>query len=144
MSPDVELRFEVRSRPDPAFPKRTLWFVWDREKAQRNSRTWKVAWKAEDECRRRNARNRAHRGLPPLPELEQPPRRTPKQALLAHIHTEHHRVPAKSMTMAELGSWHAREHHRYSPNHYHAGPNTDAANRPPGWWTGADSVRRQP
>lgn len=81
---------------------------------------------------------------------------TDRQRLVAHIEEMHggfaydgrrgiERLrPRRSWTLAQLATWHARKHHQYVTNHYHAGPNTDAANRPPGWRTGADPVRSDP
>jgi hypothetical protein len=82
--------------------------------------SWAARWRAEEDCRARNARNRAHRGLPALPELEPRPRAlTPKQRLLAHIHTEHYRRPAPSMTLAQLREWHDDRHRHSAGGHSH-------------------------
>lgn len=76
---------------------------------------------------------------------------TPKQVLVAHVEERHggfpsyergrarlYGAPARSWTREKLARWHARQHHRYSTNHRHAGSNTCAEDRPPGWWTGED------
>lgn len=75
-------------------------------------------------------------------------RHTAKQVLMEHIESRHggfatrqgglRRRPHRSWTLERMASWHAYQHHRYVTNHYHAGPNTDANNRPPGWRTGED------
>ena len=69
---------------------------------------------------------------------------TAKQTLLAHIRLMHGKrnQPSARATLAELQRWHAREHHRMWCNHFHAGPNDGADNRPPGWYTGEDAVER--
>lgn len=70
---------------------------------------------------------------------------TPKQTLVAHLdafHKSMHRT--KSMTLAQLQKAHARSHHRYAQNHYHAGPNTGPDNRPKGWKTGEAAVPTRP
>jgi hypothetical protein len=70
-------------------------------------------------------------------------RQTPKQALLTHILSMHglgHPRPAGHWTLERLRKWHAHTHHRFSPNHFHAGPNLGPDQRPPGWYTGADAV----
>lgn len=69
---------------------------------------------------------------------------TPKQFLLAHLREMHGRLPrgVAHMTYAELQREHGRQHHRLYCNHYHAGPNTGADNRPAGWYTGEDAVVR--
>ena len=75
---------------------------------------------------------------------------TDKQRLRAHIEAEHggfgvrqgdrfRGYPLLSWTLQQLGTWHARQHHRLSTSHYHAGPNTGPGDRPRGWWTGADA-----
>jgi hypothetical protein len=70
---------------------------------------------------------------------------TPKQGLWAHIrelHSPRNHPPARA-TLAQLQRWHAEQHHRYSPNHYHTGVNLGPSARPPGWYTGQDAVQKQ-
>jgi hypothetical protein len=69
---------------------------------------------------------------------------TAKQALVAHIREMHGgKLPNDARwTFKDLGQWHARQHHRYSPNHYHQGANTGPGERPPGWRTGEGAVTR--
>jgi hypothetical protein len=71
---------------------------------------------------------------------------TPKQKLLAHIHEMHtpgvSHQPSRGATFQTLGQWHALQHHRYVPNHYHEGVNRGAGERPPGWRTGEGAVAR--
>lgn len=64
---------------------------------------------------------------------------TPKQVLRAHVTGEHRGAPARA-TLVELARWHARQHHRLACSHYHAGVNRGPDQRPPGWYTGEDSV----
>lgn len=68
------------------------------------------------------------------------------QTLKAHIEDMHGKrgesLP-KTWTFVQLSKWHAREHHRYSPNHWHAGRNDGPSSRPEGWYTGEDAVKRE-
>lgn len=51
------VRFVVRSRQDPAFPKRTNHYVWDTHQcAQVGSRTWQRRHLAQADADRRNAK----------------------------------------------------------------------------------------
>jgi hypothetical protein len=68
---------------------------------------------------------------------------TAKQLLVAHIREDHGRrgqALPKGWTLAQFSRWHAREHWRNSPNHYHAGGGKSPDERPPGWYTGEDAV----
>jgi hypothetical protein len=73
---------------------------------------------------------------------------TPKQVLFDHIQEMHGTQAARSSvkrhswTFTEMSRWHANQHHRYTPNHYHAGPNPGADQRPIGWYTGRDAVAK--
>jgi hypothetical protein len=67
---------------------------------------------------------------------------TPKQVLRSHIQGMHRRHPAQSWTMAQMAEWHALQHHRYSPGHFHEGENRGPGQRPPGWRTGEGAVPR--
>lgn len=76
---------------------------------------------------------------------------TPKQTLFEHITTMHvtqaarSRVQRHQWTFTEMSRWHANQHHRLTPNHIHAGPNTGPDDRPIGWYTGQDAVlKHQP
>ena len=67
---------------------------------------------------------------------------TPKRVLLSHIHNMHRRRPAQGWTMAQMAKWHADQHYRYSPNHYHEGLNLGPDQRPEGWYTGEGAVTK--
>ena len=62
--------------------------------------------------------------------------------LRAHIRAMHPWInPRRSLVLLERD--HAHEHHRYLPNHYHAGTNLGPDQRPPGWRTGEDAIATQ-
>lgn len=65
---------------------------------------------------------------------------TPKQTLLAHLREMHKASPGSARTFAQLGQWHARQHHQFATNHFHEGANLGAGNRPVGWRTGEGAV----
>lgn len=66
-----------------------------------------------------------------------------RAALQAHLDDCHKGGPGGRWPTRKLSTWHARQHHRYSTDHYHAGANLGPEDRPPGWATGADAIPRK-
>lgn len=66
---------------------------------------------------------------------------TTKQTLWAHVRAHHsaRRQPSPRLTLVQLQRWHAKEHHRLSPNHNH-GMTTGPNDRPAGWFTGENTI----
>lgn len=62
-----------------------------------------------------------------------------RRRLREHMREMHPRVRPVPSALTAAALAHAREHHRRSPGHYHAGPNLGPDVRPPGWRTGEDA-----
>jgi hypothetical protein len=67
---------------------------------------------------------------------------TEREQLLAHLRERHATGLPTRWTLRELQQWHGTQHHRFWPNHHHAGSNRGAGERPAGWKTGLDVVER--